>query len=314
MMAQGGRIGIDVATGWLEVASAAAVPGERFRNDAAGVAALLAALPPAPPVVVVEATGGCARLVVASAQDAGMPVAVVDPRQVRDFARATGRLAKTDGLDAQMLALFAERMQPEPRPPPPEPAQDLAALLARRRQPLERQTAEQQRRATVAPRLRPRLEAHLDWLRDELAARDRELAETVREDPAAQAKAAVLRSIPGVGPVVATSLVGLLPERGTLDRCRIAALAGVAPLNRDSGKRSGPRTIWGGRGAVRAALSMASLSAIRHPAFTPFSRQRKHRGKPTEVALVAVRRKLLTIANALLRDGTVWAPPVAPVP
>lgn len=314
MTAPAGGIGIDVAKDWLDVATAADAPVERFPNDAAGVAALLAALPPAPPVVVLEATGGCERLVVAALHAAGIPVAVVNPRQVRDFARATGHLAKTDGLDARLLARYGDRLQPPPRPQPPETSQEVAALLARRRQLLEMQTAERNRRATVAPRLRPRLEAHLDWLRDELAALDGELAETVRQDPAAQAKATALRSLPGIGPVVATTLVGLLPELGTLDRQQIAALAGVAPFNRDSGTRSGPRTIWGGRGAVRSALYMASLSAIRDPAFKPFYQQLKQRGKPTKVALVAVMRKLLTIANALLRDGTVWSPPVASVP
>lgn len=304
-------IGIDVAKGWLDVASAADARVARFPNDAAGVAALLAALPLTPRLVVLEATGGYERLVVATLQAAAIPVAVVNPLSVRHFARSTGKLAKTDVLDAQMLALFAERMQPAPRPQPTETSQELAAVLARRRQLQEMQTAEKNRRATVTPRLRPRLEAHLDWLRDELAALDRELEQTVREDPAAQATATVLRSIPGVGPVTAITLVGLLPELGTLSRQQIAALAGVAPLNRDSGTRSGPRTIWGGRGAVRTALYMASLSAIRHPAFKPFYRQLKQRGKPTKVALVAVMRKLLTIANALLRDGLLWSPTVA---
>lgn len=305
-------VGIDVAKGWLDVASSTEERVTRFSNDAAGVAALVAAQQAAPPqLVVLEATGGPERLVAAVLAGAGIPVAVVNPRQVRDFARATGQLAKTDALDARLLALFAERVRPTPRPQPTALSQELAAVLARRRQLQEMQTAERNRRPTLAPRLRPRLDAHVEWLREQIAELDRELEQTVREDPATEAKAAVLRSIPGIGPVVATTLLGLLPELGTLSRRQIAALTGVAPLNRDSGQRSGPRTIWGGRGAVRTALYMASLSAIRHAAFKPFYQQLRQRGKPAKVALVACMRKLVTIANALLRDGACWSPAVA---
>jgi transposase len=306
-------VGIDVAKGWLDVARTSEAGVVRFTNDAAGVAALLAEVAAgAPPVVVLEATGGCERLVVATLAAADIPVAVVNPRQVRDFGRATGQLAKTDALDAQLLALYGERLQPAPRPHPTATSQALAALLARRRQLREMQTAEKPRRPTVAPRLRPGLETHLEQLAEQLAAVDRALEETVQADPEAQAKATVLRTIPGIGPVVVTTLLGVLPELGTLSRHQIAALAGVAPRNRDSGTRTGPRTIWGGRGAVRTALSMASLSAIRHPAFKPFYTQFKQRGKPTKVALVAVMHKLVTIANALLRDGVCWSPAATP--
>lgn len=305
-------IGIDVARGWLDVAGSDETRVARFANDAAGVAALITDLAPrGPALVVLEATGGHETLVVAALDAAAIPVAVVNPLRVRHFARSTGKLAKTDALDAQMLALFAERMRPEPRPQPDATSQELASLLARRRQLLEMQTAEKQRRPTVAPRLRPGLDAHLAWLEEQIAELDRALEETVQEDPATQARATVLRSIPGIGPVATTTLLGLLPELGTLDRRQIAALVGVAPLNRDSGKRTGPRTIWGGRGAVRSALYMASLSAIRHPAFKPFYQQLKQRGKPTKVALVACMRKLLTIANAMLRDGLLWSPAAA---
>jgi transposase len=227
---------------------------------------------------------------------------------VRDFARASGRLAKTDALDAQVLAWSGARLPPTLRPQPAALSQDVASLLARRRQLQEMQTAEQNRRPTRAPRLRPGLDAHLEWLKEQMADLDRELEQTVQADPEGQAKAALLRSIPGIGKVGAPLLLGLLPELGTLDRRQIAALVGVAPLNRDSGKRRGPRTIWGGRAAVRTALSMASLSAIRHPACKPFYTQLKQRGKPTKVALVACMRKLLTIANAILRDGVPWSP------
>jgi transposase len=306
-------IGIDVAKDWLDVAGSRADPAQRFGNDATGVVALVTQVQAQPPqLVVLEATGGHERLVVAALEAAGIAVAVVNPRQVRDFARASGKLAKTDILDAQLLALFAERMRPEPRPQPEETTQELASLLARRRQLQEMQTAEKNRRPTVAPRLRPGLDEHLEWLKEQIAKLDRELEQTVAEDPAAQAKAAVLRSIPGIGPVVATTLVGLLPELGTLDRRQIAALVGVAPLNRDSGKRSGERRFWGGRGAVRTALYMAVVSGVVHnPLLKPFYDRLCAQGKPTKVAMVACMRKLLTIANAMVRDGLRWSPAVA---
>jgi transposase len=306
-------VGIDVAKGWLDVASATEARVTRWANDAAGVAALLATLAaPAPRLVVVEATGGYEGLVVAALEAAGISVAIVNPRQVRDLARSTGKLAKTDTLDARLLALCAARTQPEPRSRPDATSQELAALLARRRQLQEMQSAELNRRPTVAPRLRPGVDAHLDWLAEQIRELDREIEQTVAEDPATQAKAALLRTIPGIGPVVAPTLVGLLPELGTLSRQQIAALVGVAPLNRDGGTRRGPRQIWGGRAAVRTALSMASLSAIRHPVIKPFYQQLKQRGKPTKVALVAVMRKLLTMANAILREGRPWSGTAAP--
>jgi transposase len=302
-------MGIDVAKDWLDVARSDAARVTRFANDAAGVAHVVAHLQAQPPqLVVVEATGGHERLVVAALDASGIPAAIVNPLSVRHFARSTGKLAKTDALDAQMLALFGDRMQPEPRPRPDETTQDLASLLARRRQLLEMQTAERNRRPTVAPRLRAGLEAHLGWLAEQIADLDRELEQTVAEDPATQAKASVLRSIPGVGPVVATTLVGLLPELGTLDRRQIAALVGVAPMNRDSGTRRGPRSIWGGRGAVRAVLYMAVISGIVHnPVLKPFYARLRAQGKATKVALVACMRKLLTIANAIVRDGVPWS-------
>ena len=300
-------IGIDVAKDWLDVASSQAERGTRFGNDAASVVALVAQWQAARPrLVVLEATGGHERLVVAALTEAEIPVAVVNPRQVRDFARASGKLAKTDALDARLLALYGERMRPEPRPRPDAVSEELAPLLARRRQLQEMQTAEGNRRPTLPPRLRPAVDEHLRWLERQVAELDREIEQTVQADPTGRAKVELLRTIPGIGQVVAPLLVGLLPELGTLDRRRIAALVGVAPLNRDSGRRQGVRQIAGGRSAVRTARYMASLSAIRHPAFKPFYAQLKQRGKPTKVALVACMRKLLTIANAVLRDGVPW--------
>jgi transposase len=277
-------------------------------NDAAGIATLVADLTArAPQLIVLEATGGHETALTAALVAAGLAVAVVNPRQVRDFARATGQLAKSDALDARVLALFAQRVQPTPRPLPDETAQELAALLARRRQLLEMRGAEQNRRPTLAPRLRPALDAHLVWLSQQITELDADLDQTLRASPVWRAKEELLRSIPGAGPVVARTLLGELPELGALDRWEAAALAGVAPLNQDSGQRQGKRRVWGGRAPVRAALYMAVISATRfNPAIRALYRRLREAGKPPKVALVACMRKLLTIANAVLRDGVPW--------
>jgi transposase len=298
-------IGIDVAKAWLDVASSTAERPWRVANDDDGIVALVADLTArAPRLVVLEATGGHERAVTAALTVAGIPVAVVNPRQVRDFARATGQLAKSDALDARVLALFAARVQPTPRPLPDATAQELAALLARRRQVLEMRVAEQNRRPSLPAPLRPGLDAHVTWLSQQLADLDAELDRTLRASPAWRAKEDLLRSIPGIGPVVARTLLGELPELGTCDRWEVAALAGVAPLNADSGTRRGKRCTWGGRASVRAALYMAAVSASRHnPVIRPYYRRLRDQGKPVKVALVACMRKLLTMANAILRDG-----------
>jgi transposase len=308
MTQDGVWIGIDVAKGWLAVAVAGEEGVARFPNAAAGIAALVADVAAREPrLIVLEATGGHETAVTAALAAAGLAVAVVTPRQGRDFARATGQLAKSDALDARLLALFAARVQPAPRPLPDATAQDLAALLARRRQLLEMRVAEPNRRPTLAPRLRAALDAHVVWLNQQLADLDRELDQTLRDSPVWRAKEDLLRSIPGIGPVVARTLLGELPELGTLDRGAAAALAGVAPLNQDSGQRQGKRRVWGGRATVRAALSMAAISAIRrNPAIAALYRRLRAAGKPAKVALVACMRKLLTIANAVLRDGVPW--------
>jgi transposase len=296
-------IGIDVAKDTLEVASCDQPMTQRWSNDEAGVAALRAALEErAPQLIVLEATGGYETMVTAALVAAMLPVAVVNPRQVRDCARATGTLAKTAAVDARLLARFAQRIQPPVRPVPDAVAQNLAALLARRRQLLEMRTMEMNRRPHVTTRLRSQLDAHVVWLSDQ----------TLRGSPVWRAKERLLRSIPGIGPGVARTLLGELPELGTLDRGEVAALAGVAPLNQDSGQRRGKRRTWGGRASVRAALYMAVVSAIRcHPTIKPFYARLREAGKPPKVAMVACMRKLLTIANAVLRDGVLWAPPAA---
>ena len=306
-------IGIDVAKAWLDVARGDDAPVARVANDADGIAALVAELSErVPQLVVLEATGGYERAAATALAVAGIPVAVVNPRQVRDFAKATGQLAKTDALDARVLARFAQGVQPPARPLPDAVAEELASLLARRRQLLEMRVAEQNRRPTLAPRLRPALDAHVVWLSQQLAALDEELDRTLRESPVWREKEGPLRSIPGIGPVVARTLLGELPELGTLDRWEAAALAGVAPLAQDSGRRQGTRRTWGGRAAVRAALYMAAVAATRHnPAIRALYRRLRETGKPVKVALVACMRKLLTIANAIVRDGVPWSPEIA---
>jgi transposase len=303
-------IGIDVAKAWLDVARSAEEPVQRVANDADGIAALVADLRQRPPrLVVLEATGGHETAVTAALVAAGVAVAVVNPRQVRDFARATGQLAKSDTLDARVLALFAQRIQPPAHPLPDAVAQELAALLARRRHLVEMRTAEGNRRSGLAPRLRPALDAHVVWLSQQIAELDGELDRALRASPVWREKEALLRSIPGIGPVVARTLLGELPELGRLDRWQVAALAGVAPLTQDSGRHRGKRRVWGGRAAVRAALYMAAVTATRcNPTIRAlYRRLHEQVGKPAKVALVACMRKLLTMANAILRDGLPWS-------
>lgn len=301
-------IGIDVAKDWLDVADGSSGALERVANDAAGVQALADAWRCAPPVgIVLEATGGYERLVVRGLEAAGLAVAVLNPQQVRAFARATGSRAKTDALDARLLARFGERMRPETRPQAGEIPQEIAELLDRRRQLQAWKVAEGNRREHLSPRLLPGSDRLLETIREELEEVDRLLAEVMAADPQTTAKATILRSIPGVGPVLAATLLGDLPELGTLTRQEAAALAGVAPMNCDSGSRRGVRMIGGGRRQVRTALYMASLSASKHPAFKPFYDRLLARGKPSKVALVAVMRKLVILANALLRDGVLWS-------
>ena len=304
-------VGIDVAKAHLAVALRPAGTHERLTNDEAGIAHLVDRLVAArPTLIVLEATGGLEVPVTAALAAAGLAVAVVNPRQVRDFAKAIGQLAKTDALDAHVLARFAEVVRPTPRPLPDADAQALAALLTRRRQVLAMLVAEQQRLPTTLPPLRPRVEAHIAWLRHERDDLDRELHQRIRQSPAWREDDDLLRSVPGVGPVLATTLIAELPELGHLDRKQIATLVGVAPLNCESGILRGRRIIWGGRAQVRAALWMGTLVAIRHnPVIRQFYGRLLAAGKPKKVALTACMHKLLTILNALLRHRTRWQVP-----
>jgi transposase len=254
--------------------------------------------------------------VAAALAAAGLPTAVVNPRQARDFARATGRLAKTDRIDAQILARFAQAVRPAPRPVPDGEAQALAEITARRRQVVGMLTAEKNRLdAATTKTVRKRLQAHVRWLEKELSRTDHDLEEAINESPTWRENEELLRGVPGVGPVLARTLLAELPELGSLPPKQLAALVGVAPLNRDSGAFRGRRAVWGGRATVRAALYMGALVATRHnPQIKEFYERLLSAGKPRKVALVACMRKLLIILNAMLKNRTPWMFPQALAP
>jgi len=306
--------GIDVSKGRLD--AALRPTGEHFGlpNDHAGIEDLVGRLKRAhPKLVVLEATGGFERAVAAALAAAGIAVAVVNPRQARDFARATGKLAKTDRIDAEMLARFAEAVQPPAKALPDEEAREFAAILARRRQIVEMTTAEKNRLgAAASASVQKRIRAHIRWLEKELARTDSELDETISNSPTWRENEELLRGVPGVGPVLARTLMAELPELGDgeLAPKQLAALVGVAPLNRDSGTLRGRRTVWGGRERVREALYMGALVATRfNPTIKEFYERLVGAGKPKKVALVACMRKLLTILNAILEHRTPWRSP-----
>lgn len=303
-------VGIDVSKDNLDIAVRPI--GEHWSrpNDETGIGEVVRRLRElGPALVVLEATGDLEMPLAASLAAARLHLAVVNPRQVRDFAKATGKLAKTDSLDASMLALFAERVRPTPRPLPDAQSRKLNALVARRRQVVEMLTAEKNRLGTALPQVRPGLMAHIAWLERELEELDEELRRTLRESPLWQEKEDLLRGVPGVGPILTLTLLAELPELGTLNRKQIAALVGVAPFNCDSGTLRGKRMVWGGRATVRAALYMATMAAIRcNQAIKAFYLRLCQAGKPKKVALTACMRKLLTILNAMLKHNTLWQP------
>lgn len=301
-------VGIDVSKAQLDIALRPTGPGWQVPNDDGGITLLVARLQAVDPtLIVLEATGGLELPVTLALAAAGLPVAVVNPRQTRDFAKATGQLAKTDALDARALAHFGEAIRPVPRPLPAAQAQELSALLGRRRQLGEMLTAEKNRLSAAPAGLHPRIQAHLRWLEHERRDIDTEVGRRIRTSPVWRAKDDLLQSVPGVGPVLSHTLVAPLPELGTLTRQRIAALVGVAPLNRDSGTLRGRRSVWGGRACVRATLYMGALVAVRHnPVLKAFYDRLRIAGKPAKVALTACMRKLLTILNAMLTHQTPW--------
>lgn len=300
--------GIDVAKDHLDVVLRPSGEYLRAANDGRGIRSAVDRLvEEGVALAVVEATGGLEQRLAISLDDAGVPVAIANPRQVRDFAKAVGRLAKTDQIDAAVLAHFAEAIRPEPRPLADERARELSSLVGRRRQLLAMITAEGNRLSRAPKSLRKRLEAHLKWLRKEVERTEAELDRIVREDTVLKEKDELLRSVPGVGPTLSATLLADLPELEHLDRKRLAALVGVAPMNRDSGTMRGLRTVWGGRSSVRATLYMAALVAARfNPIIREFYERLCARGKPKKVALTACMRKLLTILGAVLRSRTPW--------
>jgi transposase len=311
------RIGIDVAKDELVIATRPSVERWSVPNTEAGVAALtsrVAAMTPS--LIVLEATGGYELLCVAALAALGLPVVVVNPRQVRDFARATGQLAKTDRIDADMLALFAERVQPDLRPLADDATRELETLLARRRQLLEMLQAERNRQGQVFGRghraVRKSLKAHITFLERQLHSTETDLGALIRSTPAWRERDDLLQTVPGIGTIIACTLVAELPELGRLSRRAIAKLVGVAPLSRDSGTFRGQRFIHGGRAPVRTALYMAALvGARRNPTLRAFYQRLVAAGKPKKVALVACMRKLLTILNTMIRTGTRWIEPSA---
>lgn len=263
----------------------------------------------APCSVVLEATGGLEIKLAAALAAAGLPVAVVNPRQVRNFARASGKLAKTDRLDAQVLAAFAQAIRPVARTLPDEQARALAQLLARRRQLIEMRLQERTRLVQSADALREDIKAHIAWLDERIRTLDIDLTAKLRTSDVWRIKEGLLKPVPGIGPATRFALLINLPELGRLNRKQIAALAGLAPFNRDSGLHSGTRAIWGGRAQVRTALYMATLTAVHHnPVIQRFYQRLIHAGKPFKVAMVACMRKLLTILNAMLKHNQPWQP------
>jgi transposase len=310
-MEQSMVIGIDVAKEHLDIHVRPTDEAWRVSNDDAGLITLVTRLRALGPLVIVlEASGGYEIPLTAALASAALPVAVVNPRQIRAYARAVGQLAKTDRLDAHVIALFAEAVRPAARPVPDEQARALGELIARRRQLVDMLVAEQNRRPLVRDRrLQRHVDAHIAWLEEALRRLDHDLTTLIRTTPAWREADDLLRSVPGIGPVTACTRIADLPELGRLDRRRIAALAGLAPFARDSGAFRGRRMIAGGRPPVRRVLYMATLAAIRfNPAIREFHQRLVAACRPGKVAVTAAMRKLLTILNAMLRDRRPWQP------
>ena len=309
-MPQPTYLGVDIAREHLDVAVHPTQTAWRVPNTPTGQAALVRRAQARQPTrLVLEASGGHERAVDAALVAVGLPAALVNPRQVRDFARSRNILAKTDRLDAWGLARFAAEVQPPLRPRPDAATQDLHSLATRRRQLLGMRVAEQQRRPQTVPALRANVDAHLAWLTAALADLEAQIAAAIAADPRLCARAAWLQSIPGIGPVTCHTLLAELPELGTLNRHEIAALVGVAPFNRDSGAWRDRRSVWGGRASVRAALYMAALAASRaNPSLRAFYQRLLAAGKPKLVALTACMRKLLVLCNALCKQQAMWDP------
>ena len=313
IMSESLLVGIDVSKAQLDIATDPTSSLQSWPNDPDGIDGLVEALRRlAPTLIVMEASGGYEAAAAGALASAGLPVAVVNPRQVRDFAKAEGILAKTDAIDASVLALFARKMRPEPRPLPDPQARELQALVARRRDLVEMITAETNRLHQAAPAASPFIEDHIRWMKGQLTELDKQIRRAVQDSPVWRAKDELIRSVPGVGPATSMMLLSNLPELGSLNRRKIATLVGVAPLNDDSGKRKGKRTCWGGRAPVRNSLYMAALVASQHnPIICDFYQRLLKAGKEKKVALTACMRKLLVIINAMVRSNRPWAPAAA---
>ena len=303
-------VGIDVSKAVLDIAVAPTGEAWSVANSTEGMQQLVSKLGEiSPKLIVLEATGGLERRAVAALAGASLPVVAVNPRQVRDFAKATGQLAKTDAIDAAVLALFADRIRPQVRPLRDEETQELEALVVRRRQVVDMITAEKNRLAAAPPskRVRTAIGKTIKWLQKQLEETDSDLDNAVKGSPIWREKDNLLRSVPGVGKVLSRTMLSLVPELGTLGKKQLAALVGIAPLNWDSGQQRGRRCIWGGRAHVRAVLYMGALVAARfNPVIRAFHARLIAAGKLPKVALVACMRKLLTILNAIVRDRTPW--------
>ena len=300
--------GIDIAKEFLDVAILPSGEKRRYENNEAGIGKLVAGLKRLPPLLIVmEPTGGLEAMVVAALTGEGMRVAVVNARQIRDYARATGKLAKTDKLDALVMAEFAAVIKPPARKLRDEASEEIKAMVSRRRQLVEMLTAEQNRLAIARKNLKPNILAHIEWLKKEIADLDHDLRQRIENSPMWRVKDNLLQSIPGVGKVLSVTLLAELPELGKLNRRQIAALVGVAPFNRDSGNLRGKRSVWGGRASIRAVLYMATLASTRfNPVISTFYQRLLAAGKAKKVALVACMRRLLTIMNAILKTQKAW--------
>jgi transposase len=307
-------IGVDVSKKLLDVSIRPSDEHAQFPNDEQGIIALIQFLGREVTLLVLESTGGYEAPLVGHLLAKGVPLVVVNPRRVRDFAKAMGQLAKTDAIDARVLAYFADKVRPVPRPLPDMETQQLHELLTRRRQLLEMKVAEQNRLFLATGTTRHDIQAHINWLTSRLKGTDNDIKSIVRKSPAWRARDELLQSVPSVGPATSTRLIADLPELGRLTHKQIAALVGVAPLNRDSGNFHGKRIIWGGRAHVRATLYMAALVGTRrNPDLKRFYERLLLAGKPKKVALVACMRKLLCQLNAVCRDNRPWSER-APVP
>ena len=309
-------VGIDVSKEKLDVSAPARERRWQSPNTPEGLAKLRGRLKRMKPtLVVLEASGGYERAAVGELAAADLPVVVVNPRQVRDFARSIGQLAKNDRIDADVLALFGERVRPEPRPLPDEASRELQALIRRRNQVVEMLAAEKNRVQQSSGAVKPGIHKHIDWLQAALRDLDRELDQTIKGSPAWRAKDSLFQSVPGVGPVLSRKLIADLPELGRLAPKKINALVGVAPFVRDSGTLRGRRSIFGGRVDVRCALYMSALVAIRfNPVLHHYYLRLRDRGKPFKVAITACMRRLLGILNAIARTNTPWDAELAAAP